>query len=178
MHPIIIASDFNLHHPDWEDMTTELIATARALAEWLQDTSYSLLNVHNYPTFHHHNHIHHLVCDLTAANARAIGRSLVSHWRVDKEAHTGSNHIVIRYTIANGRVATGNTIRDHPNWKKANKEEYNKAFRAALDKRREMMVGIMCQLQPTTKEIDDAAAAIREAHHNAMKKMVPIAKIC
>ena len=177
-HPVIIAGDFNLHHPDWEDMTTEPIATARALAEWLQDTSYSLLNVHNYPTFHHHNHIHHSVCDLTAANARAIGRSLVSHWRVDEEARTGSDHVVIRYTIANGRVATDNTVRDRPNWKKANEEEYNKAFRAALDERREMMAGIMRRLRPTTREIDDAAAAIREAHHDAMKKTVPIAKIC
>ena len=73
MYPTIIAGDFNLHHPDWEEMTTELIAAARTMAEWIQDMSLSLLNVHNYPTFHHHNHIHHSVCDLTLANTRAIG---------------------------------------------------------------------------------------------------------
>jgi len=84
--PAIIAGDFNLHHPVWEEMITKPIAAARAMAEWLQDTSFSLLNVHNYPTFHHHNHTHHSVCDLTVANARAVGRSLVSRWRVDEEA--------------------------------------------------------------------------------------------
>ena len=52
-------------------MTTELVAVAEAMAEWLQDKSYSLLNVHNYPTFHHDNHLHHSVCALTVANARA-----------------------------------------------------------------------------------------------------------
>ena len=126
-------------------MTTEPIATANAMAEWLQDESFLLLNVHNYPTFHHHNHIHHSVCDLMVANARAIGRSLVSHWRVDEEALTGSDHIVIRYTVANERVTTGETVRECPNWKKANEEEYSKAFRAALDSRKGMMVRVMHQ---------------------------------
>ena len=73
MYPTIIAGNFNLHHPDWEEMTTELITAAKTMAKWLQDMYFSLLNVHNYPTFHHHNHIHHLVCDLTMANKRAIG---------------------------------------------------------------------------------------------------------
>ena len=50
LYPTIIAGDFNLHHPDWEEMTTEPPATARAMAEWIPDMSYSLLNVHNYPT--------------------------------------------------------------------------------------------------------------------------------
>ena len=36
------------------DMTTESIAAAKAMAEWLQDKSFSILNVHNYPNFHHH----------------------------------------------------------------------------------------------------------------------------
>jgi len=41
----IIAGDINLHHPDWEEMTTEPTAAGNAMAEWLQGTSYSLLNV-------------------------------------------------------------------------------------------------------------------------------------
>ena len=104
-YPTIIAGEFNLHHPAWEKMTTESPATARAMAEWLQDKSFSLLNVHNYPTFHHHNHLHYSVCDLTLANTRAIGRALASQWKVDGEAHTGSDHVVIRFTIVNERIA-------------------------------------------------------------------------
>ena len=99
------AGDFNLHHPDWEEVTTEPPATARAMAEWLQDKSFSLLNVHNYPNLHHHNHLHHSVCDLPLANKRAIGRTLASQWKVDEEAHTGSDHVVIRFTIVNDRIA-------------------------------------------------------------------------
>ena len=177
-YPTIIAGDFNLHHPDWEEMTTEPIAAARTMAEWIQDTSLSLLNVHNYPTFHHHNHIHHSVCDLTLANARAIGRALISHWRVDEDARTGSDHVVVRYTIANARVATGDKIRERPNWKKANEEDYNGAFRAALDRREGKMAGVMHRAHPTTEELDDAAEALREAHHEAMKKTLSTAKIC
>ena len=79
-YPMIIAGDFNLHHPDWEEMTTEPPAMARAMVEWLQDMSFSLLNVHNYPTFHHHNHLHHLVCDLIIKlNARSGGIELMNH---------------------------------------------------------------------------------------------------
>ena len=104
-YPTIIAGDFNLHHPDWEEMTTEPPATARAMAEWLQDKSFSLLNVHNHPTFHHRNHPPHSVCDSTLANTRAIGRTLSSQWKVDEEAHTGSDHVVIRFTIVNERIA-------------------------------------------------------------------------
>ena len=36
-YPTIIARDFNFHHPDWEEMTTDPIAAAKAMAEWLQD---------------------------------------------------------------------------------------------------------------------------------------------
>ena len=50
-YPTIIAGDFNLHHPDWAEMTIEPIAAAKAMAEWLQDESFPLLNVHNYPKF-------------------------------------------------------------------------------------------------------------------------------
>ena len=118
-------------------MSTGLVAVAEAMAEWLQDTSFSLLNVHSYPTFHHDNHLHHSVCALTVANARARGRSLVTHWNVDEEARTGSDHVVIRYTITNRRVATGEMTRVRPNWKKADEESYSETFRAALDERKD-----------------------------------------
>jgi endonuclease/exonuclease/phosphatase family metal-dependent hydrolase len=36
-YPKIIAGDFNLHHPDWEEMTVEPLARAREIVEWLQD---------------------------------------------------------------------------------------------------------------------------------------------
>ena len=68
----------------------------------------------NYPAFHHHNHIHHSVCDLTVANARVIGRFLVSRWKVDEEARTHSYHAVMGYIIANKRVATGELVRERP----------------------------------------------------------------
>ena len=101
-YPTGMTGDFNLHRPDWEEMTTELIiAAAKAITEWLQDKSFPLLNVHNYPTFHYHNHVHHPVCDLTVANARAVGQLLASCWKVDEEARTGSDYAVMRYTIAN-----------------------------------------------------------------------------
>ena len=159
-YPTIIAGDFNLHHPDWEEMTTEPPATARAMAEWLQDMSFSLLNVHNYPTFHHHNHLHHSVCDLTMVNRRAIGHTLVSQWKVDEEARTGSDHIVIRFMVANERIATGETVIERPNWKKANGKAYNKAFRAALDKRRDQMDSVMNQERPTREALENAADTI------------------
>ena len=53
-YPTVMAGYFDLHHPDW---MTEPIAAAKAMAEWLQDKSFSLLNVHDYPTFYHHNHL-------------------------------------------------------------------------------------------------------------------------
>ena len=109
------------------------------------------------------------------ANAMAIRRKSISHWRVDEEARTSSDHTVIRYTIANRRVATDQWIRDRPNRKKAKEESYDEAFRAALDKRKDQMSGVMNQEQPTREALEQAADAIREAHHDAMKKAVPVA---
>ena len=114
----VIAGDFDLHRLDWEKMTIEPIASAKAVVEWLQDTSFSLLSVHNNTTFHQRNHIHHSVCDLMVANARAIGRLLVSRWRVNEGAWPGSDRAVIRSTITNKRIATGGLVRGRPNWKK------------------------------------------------------------
>ena len=104
-YPTIIAGDFNLH-PDWEETTTEPPATARVMAEWIRDMSFSLLNVHNHPTIHHHNHLHHSVCDSALANTRALGRTLISQWKVNEEARTGSDHVMILFTVANERIAT------------------------------------------------------------------------
>ena len=89
--------------------------------------------------------MHHSVCDLTMANAMAIGRSLVSQWKVDEEARTGSDHVVIRYTLANERAATGNFVKECPDWKKADEVKYNKAFRAALDSRKNKLAGMLNQ---------------------------------
>ena len=36
--PTIIAGDFNLHRPDWEEMTTEPAAAAKAMAGWLRES--------------------------------------------------------------------------------------------------------------------------------------------
>ena len=121
------------------------------MAEWLQDKSFTLLNVHNHPAFRHHHHLYHSVCDPTVANARALGRLLVSRWKVNEEARTGPDHVVIRYTIADQRVATGETIRDRPNWKKSNEETYNEAFRAVLDERKDKMSNVMNQVQPARR---------------------------
>ena len=63
------------------------------------------------------------------------------------------------------------------NWKKANGKAYNKAFRAALDERRDQMDSMMNQEHPTREALENAADAIQEAHNNAMQKTVPIAKI-
>ena len=72
-YPTVIARDVNLYHSDWEDMTIEPIVAAKARRNDNKKIFFSLLKVHNYPTFHHHNHLHHSVRDLTVANARAIG---------------------------------------------------------------------------------------------------------
>ena len=86
--------------------------------------------------------------------------------------------MVIWYTVANERVATGKTVRECLNWKKANEKEYNKAFRAALDERKGKLTRITHWAQPTTEELDEVACTIQEAHHEAMKKTVPTAKLC
>ena len=81
------------------------------------------------------------MCDLTLANTRAIRRTLISQWKVDEEARTGSDHVVIRFTVVNKRIATGEIVTERPNWRNANGKAYNKAFRAALDETKYVMIG-------------------------------------
>ena len=151
-------------------MTSEPIAEAAAVAQWVQDESCSPLNVHDYPTFYYHNHLDHSVCDLMVANARAIDRLLVPHWEVDEEAQNGSFHSVIRSRNRNKRFATTNLVEERPNWRKANEESHNRACRAALDKRKDKASRLMNQERPTREAREDAADAIREAHHDTMKR--------
>ena len=94
------------------------------------------------------------------ANRMAIGHTLISQWKVNEEAHTGSDHVVIQFTVANERIATGKTVTERPNWKKANGKAYNKAFRAALDERRDQMDSVMNQERPTREVLENAADAI------------------
>ena len=101
-----------------------------------------------------------IIQHLTMANRRAIGHTLVSQWKVDEEAHTRSDHIVIQFMVANERITTGETVTEHLNWKKANGKAYNKAFRATLDKRRHQMDGMMNQECPTREALEDTADAI------------------
>ena len=55
---------------------------------------------------------------------------------------------------------------------------YNKAFRAALDTRKNKLAGMLNQERPTTEELDEAADAFQEAHHKAMGKAIPTARVC
>ena len=174
-----MAGDFNVHRPDWEEMTTEPIEAAKSMTEWLQDASFLLLNVHNCPAFHHHNHVHHSVCDLIVANARAIGRLLVSRWRVNEEARTYSYHAMMRYTIANKRVATGELVGERPCWKKANAGSHNEALRATFNEVKDNMSSVANQEQHAREAILDCVAdAIREAHHEVTTRTVPATRMC
>lgn len=46
-----------------------------------------------------------------------------------------------------------------------------------IDERKDTMPGVMRQVQPK-REATEAADAIREAHHDAMKTIVPASRIC
>ena len=71
----------------------------------------------------------------------------------------------------------GELVRECPNWKKANEESHNGAFRTALDARKDEVPGVMNEKQPTREAIVDAADATREADHDATKRTVTAVRI-
>ena len=101
---IIISGDLALHHPDWDEMRPNRWQRRK---QWQLGYKIRLFRYSMYIAaqhFHQQNRLDHSVCDLMVANARAIGGLLVSRWKVDEEERTGSNRVMIQYTIADKRV--------------------------------------------------------------------------
>ena len=74
--------------------------------------------------------------------------------------------------------SNGEKVRERRNWKKANGETYDKAFRATLDERKDKICGVMNQVQLTWQSVEETANAIPEAHRDAGKRTVPATRIC
>jgi hypothetical protein len=64
--------------------------------------------------------------------------------------------------ITNKRLTTHETAKERSNWKRANSEGYNEAFRAALNKRREKVISVINQERPAKEALEYAAKAIED----------------
>lgn len=129
---VIIAGDFNLHHPDWEEMETEPIEAARNLAEWLQGNRYLTHNAHNVPTYLNHDGRFQSVVDLTCSNQGAVRARLLQGWRIDPSMRELSDHVGIRFEVGHGHEITDTFTNGKWNWKKADRKLFCDTFKTAL----------------------------------------------
>jgi hypothetical protein len=92
----IICGDFNAHH-SWWNSTVYTPSRCAELIPWLEKYGFELKNSEDQVTFKGSNTNNLSVIDLTFAT-RAIEAD-IDNWYIDKEADTGSDHEVIRFSI-------------------------------------------------------------------------------
>ena len=123
---VILAGDFNTHHPSWSLEGFRQDSHAQSFVDWMIDNNLSVLNSKNIPTFFHRVQTNRpSVIDLTITNQR----HLISDWNVDKEY--GSDHVPVSWCI-NRAV---NLDFDLPGYciKSEKREDWSKAFEQAVN---------------------------------------------
>jgi len=102
----ILAGDFNLHHPDWENINSAPIPAAQQMSDWFQQQCYSIHNAHGSPTYFSHDGHFQSVIDLTLSNAESSRQNLMQEWRIDPTMQEISDHVAICFELGYGRQMT------------------------------------------------------------------------
>ena len=94
---IIIAGDFNLHHPMWSPENHHQSPFADTLVDWMESHQFLLLNNPSEITFDRAGQLS--VLDLTWINKRAIDIGLVRDWAIRHDITVCSDHFPTIWNI-------------------------------------------------------------------------------
>ncbi|KAH9921827.1 Endonuclease/exonuclease/phosphatase, partial [Amylocystis lapponica] len=175
--PVIVSGDWNLHHPMWSRHATLAKPATELTVDWLTQRGYSIKNVKGEPTYYSHSHKTYSTIDLTFLNPKAAAMDAVKLWCVDQTLAFGSDHFALRWVLDYGGVEIDNVGGKRFNFKDAKPKEWQAAFTAALEMRREdINVLLDSDANLTPKQLDTAADALTAAMQPATEETVPIRK--
>ncbi|QRW24048.1 hypothetical protein RhiXN_10372 [Rhizoctonia solani] len=103
-HPIIIAGDFNAHHPNWALEGSKWVnnlpnPSARLLDNWASENDFHVLNDLTVPTRNGKKGQADSIIDLTLLNSIAVDAFVDFDWTCEAEGAMGSDHNIISWAI-------------------------------------------------------------------------------
>ncbi|KZV80442.1 hypothetical protein EXIGLDRAFT_780923 [Exidia glandulosa HHB12029] len=159
--PIVLAGDWNLHHPWWETMNREPSALANATAEWLRENGFMLVNEPDAPTFHSHSTGKPSVLDLVFVNECAQREDTVKDFCIDERATLDSDHSGLRWSFDPAREVVENPTGVRYNWKAADEEAFKEKVLSAVEDRRDAFAPLRERRELSVPELERAAEALR-----------------
>lgn len=142
--PVILAGDWNIHHPLWSINDARPTANAAAIADWLDDKGFTIQNSKGEATWHAQGRRHgESVIDLTFCNTHATQLNTVKEWALDPRLSYGSDHTAIRWTIDPGVREVENVCGLKYNMKDVDDKEWITAFQQRLEPKRHALTPLL-----------------------------------
>ncbi len=130
--PTIIAGDWNMRDPRWDNGIHTLNPCTRAMIEWLHGLTFALMNKPNVPT-REDNHGHSSTIDLVFTNKAAMSTNILSKVYVNTEIGSLSDHHAITFTIRPPLDESPCPTDNGLNWKHVDKEEFCEALKDIIE---------------------------------------------
>ncbi|KAF8759946.1 Reverse transcriptase (RNA-dependent DNA polymerase) [Rhizoctonia solani] len=174
-HPIIIAGDFNAHHPNWALEGSKWVnnlpnPSARLLDNWASENDFHVLNDLTVPTRNGKKGQADSIIDLTLLNSIAVDAFVDFDWTCEAEGAMGSDHNIISWAIgAHDQTDAATHPKPPPTFTidPELEEEWTNAFVAHLSNEN-------LPSQPKTpSELDSMAVGILQAMANATEDSMP-----
>ncbi len=176
--PTILAGNWNMRDPSWDDRAPPPNSHTRTTLEWLHGLSFNHMNEPNIPTREDSNG-HTSTIDLVFANETATNAGSISDVFVDTRIGNLSDHHTITFTVGPPHDKIPNRLDNGLNWKHANEEEFCKALRNEIEQNQEEHTHTVRELlNPSRKtasesELDMAVNMIQNYLEQVAAKMVP-----
>src|SRR5258708_18480726 len=129
---MIIAGNWNIRDPSWDDGAPAPNLRTRETLEWLQGISFRLRNEPNVPTREDNNR-HASVINLVFANGAASESGSLSNIYIDTEIGCLSDHHALTFTIGPTQEETPTPSDNGLNWKHADEETFCEALREEIE---------------------------------------------
>src|SRR5260221_1659224 len=176
--PTIIARDWNMRDPSWDNSVNTPNAHTRETLEWLRGLSFKLTNKPNVPT-REDNSRHTSTIDLVFTNNTTLNSNIISNTLIDTEISSLSNHHALTFTIGPPQEEIQDTLDKGLNWKHADEEKFCKALRDIVEHNQEthsrMVRDLLNQNRRTASEseLDEAVEMIQNYLEQATANAVP-----
>ncbi|CEL54187.1 hypothetical protein RSOLAG1IB_11585 [Rhizoctonia solani AG-1 IB] len=178
LHPIIIAGDFNTHHPSWALEGSKWVnehpnPNARLLKNWMSESNFHLFNDLNIPTRNGKKDQSDSIIDLTLLNSAAVDGFPRFGWSCESEGAMGSDHNIISWAIAPHDQSILEKVEDlAPNFviDPELQEEWTASFK------RHMEAATLAPDPKAADELDAVANGILDAMAAATKEVMPMKK--
>jgi len=171
----ILCGDFNAHHSWCNSDIQQQIRGDDVLVDWFRANKCDLVNHPDIPTSNYRQGTGTSILDLTLATCDIYERLV--DWAVDEQAHTGSDHEVVRFTLV---YDTDNLIpspmSNKCNWQKADWESFNKTLYTLMHKSTATFYTLL--ESATTDDLDKATLILTGLIHQSVSLHVPLSKPC